>query len=196
MVSVIRNKKFLFISVVVLVALAIELSSLGKPEPTPPTVKTPPVSTLQKSIIGKTTTSEIERLPRVEKKETLPNGDTRYELTSFIPQRPDEIITKGGVSVFERIDVPQNPKALGYARITQFVKVYGQPEKLIQGSAFFGPFTSTYIYSTRGFAFIANPHTDEIYEIQVFASMPVASYIEMYGDDIKEGPPLEEPLYP
>lgn len=195
MISVIRNKKFLFILAVVLVALVIELSSLGKPEPPPPNVKTPPISALQKSIIGKTTADEVERLPRLQKKEVVPNGNTKYEFAAFVPQRPNEIITKDGISVFERIDVPQNPQAEGYVKLAQFIMQYGQPEKVIQGSAFFGPFVSTYIYSHQGFSFIGNPHTDEVYEIQVFTPITVASYIEMYGDDIKEGPPPEEPLY-
>lgn len=189
--SLTKAKKLFVIALAVIVVVATVLSLLTQVAPTKPNV----VSPIQKANIGRTKETEIEKLSGHIKQEVLPNGDVKHEFSSAVSIRPDTIITKGGVAVFERIDVPQNPKAVGYAKISQAVKAYGEAEKVIQGSAFFGPFTSTFIYSSRGFAFIANPHTDEVYEIQVFTPMPVASYIEMYGDDIEEGPPPEEPLY-
>lgn len=188
-----KRKVFIVIGgIIVLLFVGVILSLFS---PSGPPVKATTISPLQKTLIGQTTASDIEKLAGVQKKEILPSGETRYELKAFIPQRPDEVRTKDNIVVFERIDVPQDPKAMGYAEISQMTRTYGKPEKVIQGSAFFGPFVSTYIYGTRGFAFIGNPHTDEVYELQLFTPMTAGEYITKHGSDIKEGPPPEEPLW-
>lgn len=164
--------------------------------PTPTLFTAPPpkklISPLQKTVIGKTQEKEINKLPSIQKKEVLLDGSTKYSLSSFVSQRPDEISTKEGIVIFERITIPEDPKAIGYVKISQYIKGLGQPKRIIQGSAFYGPFVSTYIYNDKGFVFIGNSNTDEVYEIQLFSSMSLDNYVRLYGGDIKPGRPSSE----
>lgn len=149
------------------------------------------ISPLQQAIVGKTTQREIENLKDVEKKETLPDGAIRYTLVSPLVTRKNEIITKDNVVIFERILVPESKNSPGYATISEYINLFGQPGKKIQGSRYYGEPISTLVYAPRGFAFIANTITDEVYEIQLFKPMTVDSYMKLFGEDIEENP---EPL--
>lgn len=205
MFNLLKNRTVVVATLIAIILIIYIIATLSVkpptgPEPTPkpsitptPIQKTQKVSLIQKTIIGQTANNEIDKLPSIQKKEVLPNGDIKYELSAFIPQRPNEIITHNNVAIFERIDVPENPGQVGYITIAQMTSKYGQPEKIFKGSSFFGPFESTYVYSNLGFAFIGNPYTDEVHEIQVFTSISVDQYVKTYGSDIKEGAlPAEE----
>lgn len=199
----ISKKKILFILTLVVLIIITIFISLNQPKKLPPTQKTEvipvqikQISPLQLSTIGKTTQDQIERLPSQQNKETLKNSDIQYSFPSLIEQRPNQIIIHNNLAVFERIAVPGNPQEKGYAKISEFSKEYGEEDQIIDGSQFFGPFTSTYIYSSKGFAILGNPNTDEVYEIQVFLPTTVEDYSKTYGDDLKPSQPGPENLYP
>lgn len=176
------------------------LPPVSYPTPTPvPLVYPSPqkiiISPLQKTIIGKTTNREAENFPGLIGKETLPTGETQYSFFSSLLARPNQVVTRNNLAVFERILIVGDPTQTRYAKISQMTKSFGNPEKIIQGSAYYGPFTSTYIYGNKGFAFIANPNTDEVYELHIFSPMSPDEYQGLYGEDIKEGFPGPERLY-
>lgn len=150
------------------------------------------ISVIQKSAIEKTTEREVADMPGLENKSTLADGSTRYTFNSPLLSRKNEIITKDGTAVFERIIVPEKSKDPGYARISAFISRYGQPQKTIKGSVFYGELISTFIYADKGFTLIGNPRTDEVFEIQIYAPMPIDQYSQQFGEDIKEhsGPVL------
>lgn len=102
---------------------------------------------------------------------------------------------KNNRAIFERIIIPENPNEIGHVKISQLTSSFGKPEKIIQGSLFYGPFSSTYIYSNRGFAFVGNAYSDWVHEIHLFSPMNSETYIKTFGEDIKEGPPEPERLY-
>jgi hypothetical protein len=139
------------------------------------------ISSLQRAIIGKTTERELSGFI---KKELLPNGSIRYVFSSLSSARPNEIIVRNGVVIFERIIIPAKKGDLGYATISDFISKFGNPERAIRGSNFYGWAWTTYIYASRGFSFIANPNTDEVFEIQLYEPTKVDDYIEKYGQDI------------
>lgn len=154
------------------------------------------VTPLSKVEIGKTTKAEIEKLPNIQKKEALPNGGTKYSIKSYNVLRPDEIIVKDNTATFERSTTPEDPKALGFARIAQYIERYGEPQRVIKGSKFYGEFVSTYVYSQLGFTVIANQYTGEVFEVQTFAPMSVSSYMQLYGNsDVPESSPKPEVPY-
>jgi len=200
--SVIFTSKSLRITLILLV-VAIFLGIILYSITTEPTLKTQQpapsstlpikiISPLQKTTISETGKQEVEKLPGISQPQILPDGSIKYELPADVPQRPNEIITKNNIVVFERIDIPEDPNKNGYITISDYISKYGQPEKSTTGSKFFGPFASTYIYNSKGFAFIGNLNTNEIFEIQVFSPTSVDNYIKTYGQDIKESRPSPE----
>lgn len=166
-----------------------------RPTPTEAPAPARKISPLQKTIIGRTTNKEVENFPGLIGKETFPSGETQYSFSSLLISRPNQVVTKGNLAVFERIIVPEKPTETGYAKISQMTKPFGNPEKIIQGSAYYGPFTSIYIYTNKGFAFIANPNTDEVYELHIFSPMNPDEYRRLFGKDIKEGFPQKKGLH-
>lgn len=151
------------------------------------------ITPLQKAEPGITTDNQINVLSNLIKKATLPDGSNSYTFPSEITVRPDEVVTKNGVAVFEKELIPEEHDATGYALISQYTTKYGQPEKMIQGSKFYGWFIITYIYAQKGFAFLGNPNTDEVYEIHIFQPMSTEKYMQQYGQDLNPGatPPEE-----
>lgn len=164
--------------------------------PTPsaePVISQPPALLLpsQKVIIGKTTTTDIEKNYRVKQKQSLSNNELKYSIDSNIEARSDQIIFQNNLAKFERIVVVGNSNSGNIKISTQILK-YGPPEKILNGSNFYGYQMDTYIYPAKGFAFIANKNTDEIYEIQTFAPTSLDNYLSNYGDDISGPKEIKE----
>ena len=190
-----KNKTFFiaggFFAVLAILFVIVMLLSLFSSE-APEIPKGDDVSPLTQTVVERTTQREVESLPTVENKEVLPDGSVRYTLKSPLITRKNEVIVKNNVVVFERILVPEKRGAEGYATISEFREKFGEPEEVVRGSKYYGFMISTLIYAEQGFSLIANTITDEVYEIQRFQPMSVASYREQYGEDIDEdsGPHL------
>lgn len=143
----------------------------------------------QSTIIGKKIKPETEKKLDIIKKEASGEGKIIYSLNSKNPLRTDQIITQNEKIVFERVYIPEDPNDPNHLLISAMIAKYGQPEKIIQGSKLWGPFMNTYIYNNTGMAFIGNPNTNEVYELQNFTPLSLDEYIKRYGDDIDETPP-------
>lgn len=179
--------------VIVIALSAISISNDSPPEQTTNlTTQDEKVSKIQKSVVKKTTPQEIEKLPSLENKVPLPNGSTMYTFASPLLSRKNEVITKDDQVIFERILIPEKSSAVGYTKISEYTKEFGQPQQTVQGSHFYGPFISTLIYADEGFTLIGNAHTSEVYEMHVYAPTTVADYRQKYGEDINEN--AEVPL--
>lgn len=179
-------KKYVILGLVSLVVLLTTLALFvrGQKESQTAQRKQNQISSLIRVTIGQTTTSQIDALPNIQKKERLPGGGIKYSLSGNNPIRPDEIRAENNVAVFERIAIPEKKADLGYATISEYKTKYGQPDAVLPGSKAFGFYMVTYVYSTKGFALIANPNTDEIFEIQHFIPMPTEDYLKRYGEDV------------
>lgn len=135
---------------------------------------------LQISEIGITTPQDlISKYPGANK-QTLESGDQEFSISSTFDARPNEVIFRDNRAVFERTVALQD-KAL---TISSLIARLGQPEKVAPGSSFYGYHMNTYIYATKGSAFIGNPNTDEVFELQSFVPSNVEEYIRNYGQDI------------
>lgn len=201
------NKIYSFIpkkTLVLVVILVITIGLLGlialidRPKETIPTPE--PVisqsSTLilsaQKSVIGKTTKQELLDTHPNTKEQVLANGDTKFTIDSSMKSRSNEVIFRNDVAIFERAVIPETQRDAGLSKLSDQTLKFGPTEKAIKGSKFYGSYAETHIYASKGFAFIASPMGDEIYELQTFIPTTIEKYLSKYGEDIKEYGEIKE----
>lgn len=151
-------------------------------------------SPLLKSEIGKTTGDEIEKSLKITKKESSTGGTIRYSFQSNNPLRPDQIELQDGVVKFERVYIPEDPSDPGYLKISDMESKFGKAELIKPGSKFWGSMAKTYIYAKKGFVFIGNPYTNEVFEIQQFKPMSTEEYLTQFGEDVTSGEIPKEKL--
>ena len=193
------STRFLLLAVVlafiVLISLLVsdrtdDITSLD-PSPTP--VGADKLNVLQRSEPN-TLFQNLRPQLSITYEEASADGSIVYTLESDNPARPDQITTKEGKVVFERIYIPDSPEAPGYMTLADVEQKHGDPEAVEQGSKFWGGFMKTYIYASSGYAFIANPHTREVFEMHVFAPTSVGGYKVNFGRDISGKEPVPEGL--
>jgi hypothetical protein len=180
--------KLLLLGLVGIVILTTVIIAL-QPSPGAPDSEQPKVTPSQTTIIGRKITPESEKRLDITKKEATSEGKTIYSLKSQNAIRSDQIITQNEQVIFQRYYVPENPADPNHLLIDKMLETNGQPEKIIKGSKLWGPYMNTYIYGSRGLAFIGNPNTNEVYEVQNFKPVSIEEYLRLYGDDIDETPP-------
>jgi hypothetical protein len=111
--------------------------------------------------------------PDLLKKDVLADGTTRYTMSSHNPSRPNIII------------VTQNEEGEVFERavlLSEYLKFFGPPEQIQKGSGFYGPDTQLYLYPSEGRSYIANPKTDIVLELHVFAPMSVEDYLKRFDE--------------
>jgi len=140
-------------------------------------------STLQKTVSASPTNTSGEGMQQDEKKDmiiwsnitlsdsdfadlnatktTLPSGSTQYTYTSDNPDRPNIIILKDGVNIFQRTPFTDTT-------MSDNTNFYGQPDYVAKGSQFWGPQVMTYIYLSRGIALVGDSSKDQLFEQIIF----------------------------
>lgn len=188
-----KYKLFFIPAILLLFFIATILLSLIFNEDSNPNIITPEENpNLTSGPLPKTTPrpregaeTEVEDIPGLQNKETLPDGTIKYIFTSHIPERPNIILAKGEHDVlFQRSITLESHQV----RISHYTDAYGQAKWIFKGSSFYGPSAQTYIYPERGFAFIGNPTTGEVLEQHVFQPLKVEEYVSRYGEDIPAQP--------
>jgi len=202
--DIMPNKRLLFLHALVLIIVIFIIlvlisgvrgnNSDQVPIPTPTllpggTSTQQKINPVQKTIIENTTQREVQTLPGLENKITLSNGEIMYTFKSPLISRKNEVLVKDNMAVFERVLVPESSKNPGHLLISDYEKTYGQPQQIIRGSHFYGNLMRTYIYADKGFAFIANPFTGDVFEVHIFVPTSVDSYIQTYGEDVNKNAP-------
>lgn len=182
-----KTKLLVFGLIAVIILTTIVLALQSQPAENLPQ-KTEIPSQNQSTIIGKKITPDVEKRLDLIDKQASSEGTTIYSLNSQNTIRTDQIITQNDQIIFQRTYVPENPNDPNHLLISKMLEKYGEPDKTIQGSRLWGPFMKTYIYNTKGIAFIGNPNTDEVYEFQNFTLISLEEYLQKYGDDIDETP--------
>jgi len=173
------NKKILIGGVLlVLVTISFLLSFLSGDNPEPSAA----VFSDQKTVIGKTTNEEIEKFSKAQK-EVIDKNTVRYTFDPRKSIRSDEIITQNRKAVFERIRTAIETET-GKKTIAQLTEQYGKPEKMFKNSSYYGEGIYTYLYNSKGVAFVGNPNTNEVFEIQLFSPMNLEQYLNSYGKDV------------
>ncbi|MBI2022342.1 hypothetical protein HYS97_00620 [Candidatus Daviesbacteria bacterium] len=190
---ILKAPKRILILITVLIVVFLALVFLAFKKPAEETLPVKSFNPLEKTQVGKTRESDIEvQFSPAKKFIATRSGEMVFELESISPLRPDEIRAKEGLVIFERIRLPENPSQIGYSTISSFKVQFGQPEKTIKGSKFYGPLFETLIYSSKGVTIIGNPFTDEIFEVQRYTPTSIEDYINRYGEDIEEGVTVKE----
>jgi cytoskeletal protein RodZ len=108
---------------------------------------------------------------------TLTDGSVQYSYPSDTPSRSNIVIVKNGVNVFERhtmynvkMGAPPANKA-------------DHPDYTAIGSLFWGANAVTYIYLSKGFAYVGNPSTNIVYEQMIFQPGTINQFM-LYDTDI------------
>lgn len=128
--------------------------------------------------------SDPSGLENVQKVENLTNGSIRYTYTSSKPSRPNIIIAKENRTIYQR-SIPQ-PNA--DIPVENIIKIFGQPERIINGPSFYGNNTTTeYIYAQEGVSVVVNKQSGQVVEHHYFRPTTVDEYLRNFGND---GSPL------
>lgn len=141
------------------------------------------LSPLQKTNINKTTDNELKSNPNIINNRQLADGSTEYTFKSVFTPRPDIARTQNGIVYFERIKIPDTPGVNGYVTLGELIQKYGNPEKIIRGSNFYGSAAIFYIYASKGITIIGNKDSDSVYEVQVFKPISMEEYINTYNTE-------------
>jgi hypothetical protein len=121
-----------------------------------------------------------EELTGFERKEQRSDGTTAYIYTSENPDRPNITIRNSdNLIIFYR---NQSTKEQPLMTIPLIQETFGEPDRIIQGSTYFGQQAQIYIYSEYALAFIVNPQTNETYEEQGFPYMTVDEYLNKFAN--------------
>lgn len=193
-------KKAFILAIVLLGMILISIFVLVARQPNRPTSSPAPVISQtpttqfpqQKTIIGKTTATDLEKDQKITSKKALPNGDTQYSINSSIETRPNQVVVGENKAKFERIVVIGREAGPIPLKISEQIIKFGPAERVVKGSKFYGFHMDTYIYANKGFAFVANTQTDEIYEIQTFTPTSVDKYLSSFEEDIAENKGIKE----
>lgn len=133
--------------------------------------------------IGETTSEEIKKLPDL-KGEQVRGNQTEFDFKSG-RYNDNTVVTENGVVVFKKI-VTVDPQTWQHPPLSSYLGAYGNPEAEFTGSSTYGSRFKTYVYPSKGLAFIGNPTPNELYEIQVFEPMTLEQYRNKWGQDINE----------
>lgn len=140
----------------------------------------------QKTIIGKTTEAEVEENNKILQKKNT-RDSTIYVIESATSNQTDEIITRNGTVVSERIDIFTNKEGLP-PKIATYEEKFGQPERILNQVSSLGKHISAYIYAKKGVTFFVNRYTKTIYRIHTFVPVTLEEYLNVYNNYIQEAP--------
>ncbi len=112
-------------------------------------------------------------------KTQLSDGSTKYTYESENPQRPNEIIVKDGIVVYQRTLTPNK-------YIYNYTNTLGAPDYVFESSKFYGQGTMIYVYLNQGTAFVADDKTTIVKEQLLFRPTSFDEFKAKYGDDIAD----------
>ncbi|GEM_PF-3097904 len=123
--------------------------------------------------------SDPSSLQGIQKVEDLPNGTKKYTATSASPARPNIMITKDNITLYQRTIPSPNADI----PVQNFTELFGQPDRMVNGPSFYGDTALEYIYAQRGFSIVVDKQTQQVVEQHFFKPTTVDSYIENFGND-------------
>jgi hypothetical protein len=117
-----------------------------------------------------------EQMASFEKKEDFGEKGVFYFFTSSINNRPNLIVVKNGIVVFERSLVEEN-NSLSIAKV---VELFGNPDRIVSGPSFYQKATQ-YLYEEAGYCAVFNPTTGLVYERHFFPPEFNKEYLKTYA---------------
>jgi len=161
------------------------------PESIPPlllparTIQESSFSAYFKTEVGKTSEADLRKMPELQEKTSSKAGLNEFTYNSAFADRSNTIFTEDSLVAFKRV-IPVNSQTWEAPQMSAYEDIYGIAEAQHTGSTSHGRFAKTSIYATKGVAFIFNPSTGEVYEIQSFSPTTVDQYIAKWGEDIHD----------
>lgn len=114
----------------------------------------------------------------VEKKEVMSNGMTKLYLPSPNNNHPNIMIFSDNKFVFKRVVNPQDD----LQPIRGFLEMYGNPNKIVNGSVYYGQQYNKYIYADSGFTLIVDQN-NMVVEQHEYPPTSVNSYLQRFGKE-------------
>lgn len=172
----INKKVLILVTALVITAIAFILISIFAPK------ESDLLTPYLKTKIGTTTESQVERLPNLKVKERQSDTSNAYLFSSPRLSRDNLVITNNGTVIYERaVTVSENKF---HPDLALYLKKYGPPEKIFEDSREYGEKMFTYVFASKGLALVANPNTNEVFEIQAFTPISLDEYQTRYGSDL------------
>lgn len=113
------------------------------------------------------------------KKDGLPDGTIRYYFDSSRIGRLNMVVTKGEEILLQReVLLPDMPTSL-----SDISTAYGEPNRILKGSHYYGADIQTHVYAESGMAFVVNPQTNLVLEKHLFYPTTTDDYIKRFGED-------------
>lgn len=94
-------------------------------------------------------------------KTTLSDGSIEYTYDSGVPNRPNLILLKNGVNVFQRTPFTDTT-------LSENTNYYGKPDYIAKGSQFWGANAVSDIYLEKGITLVGDTSKDQLYEQIIF----------------------------
>lgn len=117
-------------------------------------------------------------LGSLEKQETLIDGTTKFTLLSTNLPRKNIVIVAGDELVFRRSVNPINDSQ----PLEPFLTLYGNPDKIIEGSTYYGNDHKKYIFAKLGFTLIVNS-VDRVVEQHFYIPTTPENYLNRFGSE-------------
>jgi hypothetical protein len=111
---------------------------------------------------------------------TLADGSIQYSYSSDNPNRPNIIIVKNGINIFQQTPFTDTP-------LTDNTNYYGTPDYKATGSKFWGANAVIYIYLSKGIAIVGDPNKNQMFEQMIFQPGTVQQF-EQYDTDMIGAP--------
>lgn len=112
-------------------------------------------------------------------KNPLSDGSTKYTFDSANPRRPNEIVVRNGIIIYQR-------SLINNKYIYHYTNTMGAADFVFQSSRFYGDNTMTYVYLEEGTAFVADASTTIVKEQLSFQPTTLDEFKQKYGQDIAD----------
>ena len=194
-----RNKLLLGGALLLLIIVFLIFSSLfslqttRKAQQTLPTISDEYQTAFSTVNLG-TPVSDLEKMPGFKEKRKITATTTEYAYVSPLLAKDNVVQVDNGKVVYTgqvMVDAAhKNPS------LSEYLTRFGEPDEVITGSVLYGGFAKTYIYASKGVAFVGSSETDEVFFFQTFTPTTLTAYKTQYGQDIKEVTDREEKIDP
>lgn len=190
-----KRYRWLLLPVIPLVFLLLFLSSLlFQPTEITETPVVIPTPNQDKAIIfGKLSSEDAKNTDLDHEAEEIPEKDPAfiqkivsdnnliaYYFKSSSPSRPHLVIeTANHIPLFRRT---VGSLAFPLGSSSTYKELYGEPDRVIHGSKFYGEAATISIYGSEGTAVIGNPQTNEVYEEHLFLPMSADEYLVKFAN--------------
>lgn len=120
-----------------------------------------------------------DELIGIQKKEQLGENTIKYTLNSPNTSHPNIVIVKNDELVFRRSVNPPND----LQPIDPFISMYGEPDRIVRGSKYYGGNYEKYIFAHLGFTLIVDSNNKLVVEQHFYIPTTATEYLQRFGEE-------------